>query len=119
VLERGREVDVVGDGERQVEGDVVERIPRLRACGSCRDRALRRCVPARAPFSEEVIERRRRSDSPCGQVEDVVAAAPAEPRDAVAREDAEAAQRGERIRAGSPSGRGNPSAAESTLDSSL
>jgi hypothetical protein len=61
----------------------VERVARLGAGGLGRDSPLRRPVPRTSPFGEEILERRRRVDAGRREVEDVVATAPAEPRDAI------------------------------------
>ena len=76
VLERGVEVDVVGDRERQLRLDLVERESRRpRRSGH---RLLGRALPGGAPLRQELVERAR------AEVDDGVAGAEAEPRAAAA-----------------------------------
>ena len=76
--------------ERQLERHLCDRVARPGAGGRRGDGAFGRSVPFAAALGEEIFERRRGGDTRGREVEHVVAAAPAEPRHAVAREDAEA-----------------------------
>jgi hypothetical protein len=84
VLERGGEVDEVGNSERQVQLHVPERMPSAFVADALDER-----IPAGTAERKDLFERRVALD-----LDDVVAVAPPEPVPAVReREDAEAAQR--------------------------